>query len=1022
MKKIFVNKMKLVLLLLVVSLLVPAARLNSEKQQPVKQPLTDTAQQQKKPPAKRPLEVEDMMKFKKINDASISEDGKWVAYNSQPGRGNGAVIIYNIATKTSTTIQRGKKPVFSKNSRWVAALIEPEAAKLVRKRKKGETPPKTGMALTDTVSGKTTLFNEVKEFQFADNSQWLVYKHFPVKNKNDAAEKKNAKKKNAKKKKLKKNKKNKKPERWDGKMFTLVLRHLPTGTETRFQRTLHYALDPSNLFLAYSTYGVGGLNSGLFARNLRKPTAPKKEIIAESYTVYTNLTWSKKHSRLAFIFHRDQIEKDKEQGDIEKARAAWTAGYRPPYWSGTGSQSLTYSFPVDPKARKKKRKRNNFSSGLLIWDGIKRKFYSAVPKEKIPPGWMIPAENKLKWTEDGERLYFGFKPINEYQATVKKEHKKMDDIFDVQQILQKMRVDVWHWNDPKIVPHQKKSWEKNRKKIYYGVYHYRKMQFLLLADLVMPDLEVPENPRVALGYSFRPYHKDLTWDGEYIDAYICDINSGFRRKIVTRLRTKDPLDLQLSPQGRFAVYYKDKHWYLYDVRLKFARRLTATIKTPFYNEDHDYPMPAPSYGSAGWTEKDRSIIIYDKYDIWEFFTNSKSNKFRCLTEGKGRQNKLSFRIKETDPEAKFFKPNETCLLTAYSNEEKYTAFYSLTISKKGAKKLVQEPKTFTFLKKAQKSNRMIYTRESFEEFPDIWVSDMVLGSREKISDVNPQKEEFLWGKSELIDWNTPEGTRLQGIVIKPENYDANKRYPVLVYFYRIFTKRLHLFNEVVINHRPCYPFYTGHDYVVFLPDVRFAIGKPGESSTRCIESGVQKLIDLGIADPKAIGLHGHSWSGYQAAFIITQSNMFAATIAGAPVANMTSAYSGIRWKTGKARQYQYEKSQSRLGKTLWEDRQMYIDNSPVFFADKINTPLLIQFGDRDGAVPWYQGIELYLAMRRLNKNCIFLQYNNEGHHLKKYPNKLDYTIKMKQYLDHYLKGKPAPKWMTKGVSFMDKIK
>ena len=202
-----------------------------------------------------------------------------------------------------------------------------------------------------------------------------------------------------------------------------------------------------------------------------------------------------------------------------------------------------------------------------------------------------------------------------------------------------------------------------------------------------------------------------------------------------------------------------------------------------------------------------------------------------------------------------------------------------------------------------------------------------------------------------------------------------------------------------------------------VPDIRFEIGRPGFSATKCLVPGVQKLVDMGVADPDSIGLHGHSWSGYQTAFVITQTDIFAAAVAGAPVSNMTSAYSGIRWGTGLARQFQYEKSQSRIGGSLWEKPELYIENSPVFFADRIDTPLLIEFGDEDEAVPWYQGIELYLACRRLGKNCIMLQYRGEPHHLKKYPNKLDYSIKMKEFFDHWLKGEPAPAWMTEGVSY-----
>ena len=937
---------------------------------------------------KRPLTLQDMMEFKSIEETVISDDGKWLAYTVQPDRGNGEVWVYRLGDKNEPyeRIPRGKKPVISKDSRRIAVLIAPDAKELEKKEleKKGwrkkeleekedeeiEILP-TGMALLDTVTGKLLTMANVKSFSFSENSLWMVYHHYPENEKSEVprGEKQTAEK--------------KKGDKWAKRAFTMVLHHLASGKEIRIESVLHYALDPSPdvRYLAYSLYNGEGKDNGLFVRNLETAEAAEKRIHSEIDALYTNLTWSKTKSRLAFILHR---------------------------------------------LKEAKEDRKTFSSGLWVWDGIKDKHHSAVPREKIPRGWMIPADNKLQWAEDGERLFFGFKPYDEYIRTIEAKTDRNNDeeeetdgteeamsFFNVQKILEKRGVDVWHWNDPTIIPQQKKQWKKFRKRIYPAVYHFQAKYFVLLADKVMPELDIPENPDAALGFSDRPYLREMTWNSRYRDYYISRLNTGFRRKILTRQQ----FDVSLSPGGRYAVYYKDKHWYLYDVRLKFPRRLTGAIKTPFFNEDHDYPSDVPGYGIGGWTENDRSVIIYDKYDIWEFFPGSNVNRFICVTEGKGRQNKLIFRIQTLDPEAKFFKKNEKLLLTAYSDEEKYTAFYRGTVGKPGVEELIREKKKFTFLTKAKEADRIIYTRESFEEFPDIRVSDFDFKSVQKVTDVNPRLKEFLWGTPELIEWKALDGTRLQGVVIKPENFDSTERYPVLVYFYRFFSQQLYDFNPVVINHRPCFPYYTGHGYVIFLPDIRFEIGHPGRSAFQCIVPGVQKLIDMGIADPKAVGIHGHSWSGYQTAFIITQTNMFAAAVAGAPVANMTSAYSGIRWGSGLARQFQYEKSQSRIGKSLWEDPELYIENSPVFFAHRVETPLLVQFGDEDGAVPWYQGIELYLAMRRLNKNCIFLQYNDEPHHLKRYPNKLDYTIKMKEFLDHYLKGQPAPDWITKGVPY-----
>jgi dipeptidyl aminopeptidase/acylaminoacyl peptidase len=411
-----------------------------------------------------------------------------------------------------------------------------------------------------------------------------------------------------------------------------------------------------------------------------------------------------------------------------------------------------------------------------------------------------------------------------------------------------------------------------------------------------------------------------------------------------------------------------------------------------------------------------AIFVYDKYDIWRIPTNG--GQPACITSGRGREAHVVYRVIDLDPREESIEPGAPLLLDAYHDLEKHDALYSVGPTGGELRRLYGTGKhSLGFIAKAEEADRVLFTRERYDEFPDLWVSNTELEVPRRLTDANPQIENYAWGSAELVEWHSADGIPLQGILIKPGDYEPGKRYPVLVYYYRFFSQRLNLFNEPVVNHRPSFPVYASNGYAVFLPDIRFTVGQPGFSATKCLVPGVQKLIDMGIADPEAIGLHGHSWSGYQTAFVITQTNIFAAAVAGAPVSNMTSAYSGIRWGTGLARQFQYEKSQSRIGGSLWEYPERYVENSPVFFADRIETPLLIQFGDEDEAVPWYQGIELYLACRRLDKNCIMLQYRGEPHHLKKYANKLDYSIKMKEFFDHWLKGEPAPEWMTEGVPY-----
>jgi len=745
----------------------------------------------------------------------------------------------------------------------------------------------------------------------------------------------------------------------------LVLLNLDSGEEIQIPFVASFVFDRSSRFLAYALAVPEGSDNGLYFVELSREGWARKSVRKKEKGRYTGLSWSREGSRLAFIEA-----------------------------SGKGKDT---------------------TGSLWIWDGMTGKAAAAVPADSAPAGWILPEKNELTWTEDGRRLFFGFKPEEFLEAEETKDEAEEEiDVFDEEGILEKREVDVWHWNDPFINSHQKILWPKVKDHLYRAVYHLDSKRVVRLADRDMPDVDVAENPGYVLGRSDVPYRKEVTWIGPQEDIYLVSLKDGSRRKVVSRLEDR----CMLSPEGRFVVFFKDKHWHLYDGRSDTARSLTGKMTVPFFNEDHDYPQSVPGYGAAGWVQGDRSVLIYDKYDIWMFPT--RGGEPLNLTAGQGRKEDTTFRVVRTDPEFKFFMEGQDLLLHSYHNLKKNDGFHGAVCGKPGVAPLLEGKKKFTFLAKAEESDAVIFTRETYREFPDIWISDMRLRSPRRVTDVNPQIDTFAWGEAELVEWKSVDGIPLQGILIKPGNYEPGKRYPVLIYYYRFFSQRLYEFNQVVVNHRPCFPFYASNGYALFLPDIRFDIGHPGYAATKCLVPGVQKLVDMGVADPKGLCLHGHSWSGYQTAFVITQSNLFTCAVAGAPVSNMTSAYSGIRWGSGLARQFQYEKTQSRLGGSLWEYPERYIENSPVFFADRIRTPLLIMFGDEDGAVPWYQGIELYLAMRRLEKDCVFLQYRGEPHHPQKYANKLDYAIKMKEYMDHYCKGMPAPGWLSDGIPYRGK--
>lgn len=750
---------------------------------------------------------------------------------------------------------------------------------------------------------------------------------------------------------------------------TLVLRELATGRETEVAGVRAYLMSPEGRRVAYAVATPDNQRDGLYVRDLG---GSEETVHAAPFGHYAQLAWSKTGS-LGFVAATENTDGEATQG----ALMAWIGG-------ATGT--------------------------LVAEDGA-------------PDGWIVPTVNELRWSEDGTRLFFGWRPLrsDEAQASAGTQRRGGEgdaaeprpfNAYDTTAILGGRAVDVWHWRDPRINPQQKIVWSREKDRTYRAVHHLNDGRTVSLAGLDLPDVDAPARGTTALGRSDLPYQWESTWTGGAADVFTVDVGDG-SRALVTRRLSGRPF---LSPTGRFVLFWREGHWHLHDVASAEARNVTQGLPVSFADEDHDTPNPPGGYGIGGWAEGDAAVLIYDKFDIWVVPTDGA--RPWMLTDGAGRRESRQFRVVSTDPDRETIGRSEVLLLSSYHDVRKNHGFWRARADRPGVSVLLEEDRRFAFRAKAADADVYMYTREAYAEFPDLWVAGPDFRDRRRVTDVNPGlTSRYAWGSAELVEWLSVDGRPLQGVVIKPGNYEPGRRYPVLVYYYELFSQRLHEFNDPSVNHRPSFPIYASNGYVVFLPDVRYEIGRPGYSATKALVPGVQRLIDLGIADPAAIALHGHSWSGYQTAHVITQTDIFRTAIAGAPVGNMTSAYSGIRWGSGLARQFQYEQGQSRLSGSLWERRDEYIDNSPVFFADRIRTPLLLIHGDVDDAVPWYQSIELYLALRRLGKETVFLQYRDEPHHPQKYPNKLDWAVRMKEWLDHYLKGEAPAPWITEGIPY-----
>ena len=746
----------------------------------------------------------------------------------------------------------------------------------------------------------------------------------------------------------------------------LRLRDLSTGADTELGHATTFAFDRASSLLAYAAATEDGDGNGLFVRDLAAPASAPLAVVQAARGRYESIAWSREGSRLAFLAAVEA--KPGEAG----AATLWT------------------------------------------WDSGTRRPRALAAAAQAPRGWTLPLKNDVTWSRDSRRVFFGFRPDEPKPGDQTGEKGTEPDPYDVDRLLEKVELDVWHWKDPQIQTQQRIGWGRQKDRTYRAVAHLESGRVVALADLDLPDVAIPENGCVALGTTTVPYARQATWGEGGRDAWLVDLETGKRTQIARDLRDQ----VVLSPDGAWAAFFRDRQWHLYDVAKGTTRNATGGLGVALHDEDHDTPGTPRPYGFGGWVDGGSSFLVYDAFDVWRI--PSAGGSPENLTAKQGRAGRVRFRVLELDRDAPGLSTRQPLLLTAYHEREKNWGFYRASFGEPGVTRGLDEKKLFRFVAKAKRADVVVYTRESYEEFPDLWVADAAFSRPRRVSNANPQLAEFAWGSAELVNYTNLDGVELQGVLIKPANYEPGKRYPVITYFYERQSQRLYEFNEPVVNHRPSFAVYAGAGYAVFLPDVVFTPGHPGPSIVKSVVPAVQKLVDMGIADPKALGVHGHSWGGYGTAYLVTQTSLFAAAVAGAPVANMTSAYGGIRWESGVARQFQYERTQSRIGGSLWEYPERYIENSPLFYADRITTPLLIQHGDEDGAVPWYQAIELYLALRRLDKDCIFLQYRGEPHHLRKYPNKIDYSIKMKEYFDHYLKREPPAEWIVSGRPYRGK--
>ncbi len=657
------------------------------------------------------------------------------------------------------------------------------------------------------------------------------------------------------------------------------------------------------------------------------------------------------------------------------------------------------------RGQEKKGFVQNENDVIIVQDVASRqesKFvYAPADDESFPEEMVISEFSDLEFSDDGSMVFTG----------LKEQQKKPSGKKDKEE---RANVDVWHWQDDRVQSVQQRRASRDRRSTYAAVIHVEQNKFVQLGDKELSRISIVGKGRWAVGVDDTPYRAEVSWGGRRGDYYRVDLKDGKREAITEGLGRS----MGYSPDGKHFVFLKEKQLWVYNLDQGTTTNLSdAATGVNFVNEEDDHPYEKPSFGIGGWTADGSAVIVNHKFDLWQLPLDG--GQGTNLTGGMGEKDQIRFRYVRLDPEEESIDTTKPMLLSAYGEWTKQSGYYSLAPGEE-PQVLIFEDKQIGRPVKAKDSDRVLLSMQTFEDFPNYWVTNTQFESPEQITDANPQQSEYQWGRRILVDYKNGKDVRLQATLTLPGNFEEGKKYPMLVYFYEKMSQRHHQYSMPRFDDRPHMSTYASDGYLVLMPDVVYEVGRPGSSALDCVTRAVQAVIDLGHVDPERIVLQGHSWGGYQSSFILTQTDMFAAVVTGAPVTNLVSFHGELYKSSGTVQQGITEKGQVRMGVSPWEDMELYHSQSPVHNVEKITTPFMILHGTDDGAVDWHQGLEFYNAARRNGKQVILLSYPEEGHHLNNKGNQIDFQIRMKQFFDHYAKGAEAPDWMKNGVPFLEK--
>jgi dipeptidyl aminopeptidase/acylaminoacyl peptidase len=951
---------------------------------------------------KKPLDHTVYDGWQSIGERMISRDGKWVVYTVTPQEGDAILYVKQPGTNYVQQIARGYNAVITEDSKFVVFKIKApykDTREARIKKKRPEDLPKDSIGILELGKDKVVRAARVKSFKTPEKaSGWLAYQKerdvFPARAANAPTQKTVDS--------LKKTIdslvmlvtqiKNVKAGSRDAadadddpataapsnEGSDLVVRKLSDGKEKLFKNVVDYAFNAygQKLVMRVSNSPRDSFSANaVILYDLNKGVL---DTILKGGNDFRNFAFTENGDRLAFVAERDTNT---------KALLKFYGLYL--YRNGDDSAHLL----ADKK-----------SVGMDL-------------------GMTISENGNIGFSKTGNRLFFGTVPIPTPKDTT---------LVDIDLV----KLDIWNYKDDYLQTQQLFQLNNELKRSYLAVYDFKKNNLLQLGNPGLQNvIQTNEGDGtwfVAVTDTGRRVQSQ--WAGNTKkDIYAINVETGVR----VLVKKNHDGNFYPSSTGKYILLYDNKarNYFVWEEKAKGLRNITAGIKYPLYDEENDVPDDPNPYGIMGWQEGDSLVYVYDRYNVWAVDPQGMKKPSAVFAGPRGT---ISYRQLRVDPDERFIKWGQPVFFRAFDEKTKRSGIISYTPGNMQSMNTIagMSDHAFNTFLKAKNNMSFVYSKENYTTSPDLYYASAEVAAHssaasspggelnaERLSSINPQQASYNWGTAELYQWKAFNGKPATGILYRPEDFDSTKKYPMIIYFYEKLSDNLNFYQAPAPTpSRLNIPFFVSRGYLVFTPDISYTKGQPGKDAYNYIVSGAQALSKKKWVDAKNIGIQGQSWGGYQVAYLVTATNMFKAAWAGAPVVNMFSAYGGIRWESGNNRQFQYEKGQSRIGATPWDRPDLYIANSPFFHLKNVTTPLVIMSNDADGAVPWYQGIEFFTAMRRLNKKVWLLNYNGEAHNLVERRNRKDISIREQEYFDWMLKGAKPAKWLTEGVPAVRKGK